>query len=207
MRHACKMSSLQLSLLVLLASAALQFACFARWPGSPMQDLGYSIFAAQNLLSHGQLRSLNVLADYRDDLAQFAHPRWMVHFPPGQSLLYAAAMGPGLNAGAATKALILAGVIGGGLGWIFLARFLGASRNCIALSAAIYPWLPWAGSAYKQYNTEDVAFALMPWFCLALLRIAPIAIPAPAPSQAPPSGRSRDLLAAILLSLALVTLK
>src|ERR1700743_2835499 len=153
MRYANKLSGPQLALLVLLASAALQFACFARWPGSPMQDLGYSIFAAQNLLAHGHLQSLNVLADYHDDLAQFAHPRWMVHFPPGQSLLYAAAMGLVLNAGAATKALALAGILAGGAGWIVLARFLGASRNCLALLAALYPWLPWAGGAYKQYNT------------------------------------------------------
>jgi hypothetical protein len=210
MRYAVKMPGLQLelpALLALLASAGMQFACFARWPGNPMNDVSYSIFAAQNLLAHGQLKSLNVLADYHDDVAQFAHLRWMVHFPPGHSLLYAAAMGLGLNAGSATKALALVGILAGGLGWIFLGRFLGASRKCIALLAAIYPWLPWGGSAYQLYETEHVAFALMPWFCLALLRIAPIAIPVPAQSQEPVPDRGRQLLVVILLALVLITLK
>jgi len=83
MRRRLKLSGLHLALLALLASAALQFVLFARSPRDPMNDVDYSIFAAQNLLARGELKALNLLADYHDDLAQFARLRWMVHFPPG----------------------------------------------------------------------------------------------------------------------------
>jgi len=207
MRHRLKLSGLHLALLALVASAAFQFALFARSPRDPMNDVDYSIFAAQNLLARGELKALNLLADYHDDLAQYARLRWMVHFPPGHSLLYAAVMGLGLNPSDATKVLALLGVLAGGFGWIFLARFLGASRYCLLLLALLYPWLPWAGRAYQLYETEHVAFAVMPWFCLALLRAAPAGLPAAAPS--PPTARSQggQLLIVILLTLLLVTLK
>lgn len=200
---ASKIAGAPWALAALLASATLEFALFLRWPGSPMYDVSYSIFAAQNLLAHGQLHSLNMLADYHDDLAQFARVRWMVHFPPGQSLLYAAVMGLGLSAGAATKALGLAGVIAGGIGWISLAGSLGASKRGIAVLAAVYPWLPYIAGVYQLYETEQVAVAIMPWFCLMLLQVAPL-------SDASPSGPSAAwprLLAAILLALVLVATK
>jgi hypothetical protein len=190
------------ALAALLVSAALQFAWFLRWPGNPMYDVSYSIFAAQNLLAHGQLQSLNMLADYHDNLAQYAQVRWMVHFPPGQSLLYAAAMGLGLSAGAATKALGLAGVIAGGVGWICLARRLGAPKLWIVILAALYPWLPYVASVYQLYETEQVAVAIMPWFCLLLLQIPPVSQATPDPSAQWPA-----LLGAVLLALVLIATK
>lgn len=207
MRYRLKLSALQLALLALFASAALQFTWFALSPRDPMNDVDYSIFAAQNLLARGELKSVNILADYKDDLAQFARLRWMVHFPPGHSLLYAAAMSLGLDPSNATNALALVGILVGGIGWIFLARFLKASRNCIVVLAALYPWLPWAGRAYQLYETEHVALAVMPWFCLTLLSIAPVGRPADAPSQPPVRGQGHQLLIVILLALVLVTLK
>jgi hypothetical protein len=144
-----------------------------------------------------------MLADYHDDLAQYAQVRWMVHFPPGHSLLYAAAMGLGLSPGAATKALGLAGVIAGGIGWIFLARRLGAPPPWIVILAALYPWLPFIASVYQLYETEQVAVAIMPWFCLLLLQIAPISEPSPSN----PSAQWPALLAAVLLALVLVAIK
>jgi hypothetical protein len=199
---ASRIAGARWALAALLASATLQFALFLRWPGSPMYDVGYSIFAAQNLLAHGQLKSLNMLADYHGDLAQFAKIRWMVHFPPGHSLLYAAVMGLGLNAGAATKALGFAGLLAGGIGWISLARFLGASKVSAAVLAAVYPWLPFIGTAYQLYETEQVAVALTPWFCLLLLQSAPVS-----GSSQPAAPDGARFLAAILLALALVATK
>ncbi|MBL6938503.1 MAG: hypothetical protein ISS15_02795 [Alphaproteobacteria bacterium] len=205
LRYSFNVAGLQPALLVLLASAALQFACYARWPGSPMYDVGYSIFAAQNFVAHGQLKSLNVLADYHDDLAQFAQPRWMVHFPPGHSVLYAAVMSFGLSPGAATKALGLAGILLGGFGWICLARFLGACKSSTTVLATAYPWLPFIGTVYQLYETEQVAIAIMPWFCLSLLRIDSIAsTPLSKPLAA---AQWPNLVIAIFLALLLVIVK
>lgn len=199
MRPAIRLSALHWAIVALVLSVAFQFACFARWPREPMSDVGYSIFAAQNLLAHGQLKGINILADYHDDLAQYARLHWMVHYPPGHSLLYAAAMSLGLNPSDATKALVLVGMLAGGLGWIMLGRLLGASRHALLLLAAFYPWLPWVADAYTMYETENVAFALMPWFCLALLRVAPVGEAAP--------HHGRQLARVILIAFALILLK
>ena len=197
----------RLALLVLILSAAVQYACFRRWPGNPMFDLGYSIFAAQNLLGHGRRVSLNMLADFHDDLAQAAHLRFLVHFPPGQSLLYAAAMSLGLGAGAATKLLVLLGIVVGGTGWLCLARCLKASPACLLALAIIYPWLAFAGAAYSLYETEHVAGALMPWFCLLLLQLAPFAAQARLDPRRIPFAQGGRLAAAAVLALVLVSFK
>lgn len=161
----------------LLVSAALQWLCFMRWPGNPTPDVAYSIFAAQNFLAHGQLASVNALSDFGGDLAQFAKPRWLIQFPPGQSLLYAAAMGLGLSAGAATKLLALASLAAGGFGWIVLARFLGASQKFLFAVAVLYPWLPFVGMAYLLYTNDHLALAVTPWVALALLQVEPASLP------------------------------
>lgn len=162
------------ALAMLLVSAALQLTCFARWPGNPARDVHHSIFAAQNFVFHGQLKSINPLADYGDDLAQSARLRWLMHWPPGHSLLYAAVISLGLSAGAATKLLGLLGVVAAGVAWIYLAHGLGASRYCIAALAVAYPWLPFQGHLYIGYNTEHPALALVAWICVALLQIEPL---------------------------------
>lgn len=172
-----------------------------------MFDLGYSIFAAQNLIGHGKLVSLNMLADYHDDLAQAAHLRFLVHFPPGQSLLYVAAMSLGLSAGAATKLLVLVGILVGGSGWICLARYLKGSPACLLSLAIVYPWLPFTGSAYSLYETEHVAAALMPWFCLALLQLAPFAASARLDPLRISFAQGWRLAAAVVLAVALVSFK
>lgn len=206
MRLLLRLSPFQLATLAMIASVFIHFAGFARWHGTPMVDVSYSIFAAQNLVGHGRLEGIDILADHSADLSQFAHLHWMVHFPPGHSLLYAAAMSLGLSPGAATKALALAGVLAGGLGWICLARFLGASRRALLILATIYPWLPWAWTAYWLYETDHVVWAIMPWFCLALLRVAPLSAEA---SEAPPPAfdQARQLGTVILLALLLITFK
>ena len=197
---------LRLALLGLMLSAGLQFLCFRRWPGAPMFDLGYSILAAQNLLAHGRLASLNMLADFHDDLARAAHLRWLVHFPPGQSLLYVAAMSLGLSAGAATKLLILLGIVFGGTGWILLARYLKAPPAWLMILAVGYPWLPFTGPAYALYETEHVAGALMPWFCLVLLQLVPLAARVPSGGKMA-RGTGLRVSLAVALALALVSFK
>lgn len=172
-----------------------------------MFDLGYSIFAAQNLIGHGTLVSLNMLTDYHDDLAHAAQLRFMVHFPPGQSLLYAAAMSLGLSAGAATKLLVLLGILIGGSGWLRLARYLKASSVCLLLLAIAYPWLPFSGSAYTLYETEHVAAALMPWFCLLLLQLVPFAAQARRAPHRISVARNVRLAGVVLLAAALVSFK
>jgi len=203
MQRPVRFSPVQLALLALLISAAVQFAWFAGSPHDPMNDVDYSIFAAQNLLAHGELKGLNLLSDFRDDLAQFAQRRWMVHYPPGHSLLYAAAMGLGLNPSDATKALALTGMLAGGIGWILLARFLGASRSWLVLLASFYPWLPWVANAYRLYETEYVVFAIMPLFCRALLRIGPPV----APQGTPLPNQKGQLALVTLLALLMVGFK
>jgi hypothetical protein len=198
---------LRLALLGLVLCAGFQFLCFRRWPGAPMFDLGYSILAAQNLFAHGKLASLNMLADFHDDLAQAAHLRWLVHFPPGQSLLYVAAMSLGLSAGAATKLLVLLGILFGGTGWIVLARYLKAPPAWLLILAVTYPWLPFTGSAYSLYETEHVAGALMPWFCLVLLQLVPLAARARPGGWKMPRGTGLRVSLAVALALTLVSFK
>src|SRR2546427_1762481 len=174
MIHSPRVPGMRSALAMLVVSAALQFACFARWPGNPERDVYHSIFAAENFVLHGQLKSINPLADYGDDLAQSTRPRWMMHWPPGHSLLYVAVMSLRLSAGPGTKLLGLLCVVAGGVGWIYLARGLGASGSCIAALAAAYPWLPFQGNLYINYSNEHPALALVPWICFALLQIEPL---------------------------------
>jgi hypothetical protein len=197
MPNSAHLSPLRWGLVALLVSSALQFLCFLEWPGNPVRDVTYSIFAAQNLLAHGQLKSINVLADYGGDLAQSARLHFLVQFPPGHALLYAAVMALGLTPAAATKALGLAGIVSGGLGWVYLARFLGASRRCLVVVGAAYPWLPFIGAVYLAYGNDHLALALTPWICLALMRIEPMGT----------SSRWRGLLTVAILALLAVTFK
>ena len=206
MSNGSQVSALRWGLVALVVSSALHFLCFIQWPGNPVRDVTYSIFAAQNLLAHGQLKAINVMSDYGGDLAQFARLHFLVQFPPGHSLLYAAVMALGLTPAAATKALGLAGIVSGGLGWIYLARFLGASRNCLIAVGAAYPWLPFIGAVYLVYGNDHLALALTPWICLALMRIEPIGTPSPS-SRMFAKARWRGLLIVAILAILAVNLK
>jgi hypothetical protein len=194
-------------MVAVFVSSALQFLCFIKWPGNPVRDVTYSIFAAQNLLAHGQLKAVNVMSDYGGDLAQFAHLHFLVQFPPGHSLLYAAVMALGLTPAAATKALGWAGIVSGGLGWIYLARLLGASRKCLMAVGAAYPWLPFVGAVYLVYGNDHLALAVTPWICLALMRIDPVGASSPASSRMVASARWRGLSIVTILAILAVTFK
>jgi hypothetical protein len=162
MSNSSQVSALRWGLVALLVSSALQFLCFIQWPGNPVRDVTYSIFAAQNLLAHGQLKAINVMSDYGGDLAHFARLHFLVQFPPGHALLYAAVMALGLTPAAATKALGLAGIVSGGVGWIYLARFLGASRTCLMAVGAAYQMIPFVYNEDKDYVIDNHALTLSP---------------------------------------------
>jgi hypothetical protein len=165
-------SSIQrFAFLILLASGALQFGAFARWPGSPEVDVVHSIFAAYNFVTGGHLQSINAFPQNTDDLARHAQLYWMTHWPPAHSWLYALMMWLGLSAGAATKLLGFLCIIGGGIGWIRLATVLGASRICVAVVAASYPWIWIMGRIYIDYKNDHLAIALVPWVYLGIVQV------------------------------------
>ena len=196
-----RVAALRWAVASLFLSAAFQLLCFIRWPGNPSQDVNHAVFAAQNLLAHGQLKSVNFLADYGADLAQYAKPHWLIHWPPGQAFLYAVVLGLGLSPGPATKALGFLGVLGGGLGWVLLARFLGASRNCMLAVAAAYPWLPFGVTAYVAYTNDHLALFIMPWTCLVLLRLTSVMEPSPGNSGGSSKEEWYRLWAAALIAI------
>lgn len=167
-------SGLRSPWLILLVSAAIQFLCFARWPGNTDRDVSYSIFAAQNLIHHGQLRSINPLGAYGRDVAQYSRLRWMQHWPPAHSLLYAAVMGLGAQPGTATKLLGLLCVVVGGLGWLRLVGLMDAPGYLMVVLAAAYPLLPFINNVYVVYQNDHLAPALAPWICWAILRMEPL---------------------------------
>ena len=118
------MQALKTAVPALVLSAAIQFACFARWPGNPSWDVHHWIFAAETL-AHRGLKSVNLFPSHDDDLAHHAQLIWMTTWPPGHSFLYAAAMRSGISPGVTTKLLGLVCVLAGGLGWLYVARRLG----------------------------------------------------------------------------------
>src|SRR5262249_38756813 len=150
-----------------------QFGAFAAWPGAPDGDVIHSIFAADNFVKTGHLQSINLYPQDTDDLAQHAQVYWMTHWPPAHSWLYALAMWPGLSARIATKILGLLGVLAGGIGWVRLTTVLGGSRLCAAVIAVAYPWVYFMARIYINYTNDHLASALMPWICVAIVRIAP----------------------------------
>lgn len=167
-------SSIQrFAFLILLASGALQFGAFARWPGSPDADVVHSIFAAYNFVTGGHLQSINLYPQDTDNLARHAQIYWMTHWPPAHSWLYALMMWLGLSAGAATKLLGLLCIIGGGIGWIRLATVLGGSRICAAVVAAGYPWIWFVARTYIDYKNDHLACALVPWVYLGVVQMTP----------------------------------
>jgi hypothetical protein len=166
-----RFSSVSVALAALLVSASVHFCCFAAWPGNPDWDVHHSVFAAQNFVVRGQLKSINLFPPQDDNLARHAQLHWMTNWPPAHSLLYAAIMSSGLSAGAATKLLALLCVLLGGLGWIYLARAFGASRYYTLAVALAYPWLSFIARLYTDYKNDHLACALIPWIYLAILRI------------------------------------
>ena len=158
----------------LLVSACLHMACFLRWPGNPDWDVCYSVYAAQNFLSGHGLRSFNLFPDPTDDVARHAQIRWMTQWPPAQSWTYLAVMGSGLKPGSATKVLAFLCILVGGLGWLFLAGKLGATRLTLVAIAAAYPWLSFLVRSYLDYKNDHLACAIAPWVYLLVLRIEPL---------------------------------
>ncbi len=160
-------------LMGLVVSAAVHFACFARWPGAPDWDVHHSVFAARNFVENGQLLSINLYPDHDANLARHAQLRWMTHWPPGHSWLFATAMTAGLSAGGATKALGLLCVLFGGLGYACLTRALGGSRFAATTVAIAYPWLSMVARLYIDYKNDHLAAAVAPWVFLAMMRLEP----------------------------------
>jgi hypothetical protein len=165
----------ELAYLILFVSAALQFAAFATWPGSPDADVVHSAFAGYNFVTRGHLQSINLFAQNTNDLARHAQIYWMTHWPPAHSWLYALVMSLGLNAGAATKFLGLCSVLVGGIGWVRLTAVLGASRIGTAIVAASYPWIFFIARTYMDYKNDHLACALVPWVYVGIIQIVPIA--------------------------------
>jgi hypothetical protein len=163
----------RLAYLILFVSAALQFAAFAGWPGSPDADVVHSAFAGYNFVTRGQLQSINLYAQHTNDLARHAQTYWMTHWPPAHSWLYALMMSLGLSAGAATKFLGLFSVLVGGIGWVRLTAVLGASRICTAIVAASYPWIYFVARTYMDYKNDHLACALVPWVYVGIIQIVP----------------------------------
>jgi hypothetical protein len=175
--------------LVLFVSAALQFAAFVAWPGSPDADVAYSIFAAYNFVRSGHLQSINLYQQVTDDLAQYTQIYWMTQWPPAVSWLYALLMWPGLSAGAVTKLLGLLCVLIGGIGWIRLATVLGGSRICAASVAAGYPWIYFMARIYIDFKNDHLACTLVPWVYFGIVQMAP------SPAKA---GQTRLITTALL---------
>jgi hypothetical protein len=161
----------------LLLSATLQFLCFLRWPGDPDWDVAHSVFAAQNFLAHRGLKSINLFAAPTDDLARQARIYWMTHWPPAHSLLYLGAMEFGLTPGPATKVLIFLCLVGGGLGWLLLARELNTPSSAILVIAVAWPWLAFMAHSWLDYKNDTLACALAPWIYWAVIRIEPLRSP------------------------------
>ena len=163
------------AVVVLLASSLMQYLDFARWPGNPDWDVHHSIFAAQNWLATGKLRSIDLFPDSDDDLAKHAEVRWMTHWPPMHSLLYAATMMSGLSVGASTKVLALLSVILGGFGWVLLLR---NPRR----ASRLFVWVRHRVSLdvvyreiYLDYKNDHWACAIAPWIYLATIQLPPLA--------------------------------
>jgi hypothetical protein len=165
----------RLAYLILSVSAALQFAAFAAWPGSPDADVVHSAFAGYNFVTRGHLQSINLYAQDTDDLARHAQIYWMTQWPPAHSWLYAVVMSAGLSAGIATKFLGLFSVLVGGIGWVRLAAILGGSRICTAIFAISYPWIVFVARTYMDYKNDHLACALVPWVYVGIIQIVPIA--------------------------------
>jgi hypothetical protein len=159
----------------LLLSASIHFGCFWNWPGNPDWDVNHSVFAAQNFLAHKGLKSINLFPEPTDDLARHTQLRWMTHWPPAHSWLYAAVMGSGLAPGPATKVLAFFCVFIGGLGWVLLARSLDGSPLSLLAVAVAYPWLSLVARLYLDYKNDHLACALAPWVYLCVMRIQPLA--------------------------------
>ena len=135
----------------------------------------HSIFAAENWLATGKLRSVDLYPNSDDDLAKHTEVRWMTHWPPLHSLLYAATMMSGLSAGASTKVLALLSVIVGGFGWVLLLRTLGAPAVYLFGVAFAYPWMSFIARIYLDYKNDHWACAIAPWIYLAIIQIPPLA--------------------------------
>ena len=159
--------------LILFVSAALHFADFTAWPGSPDADVVHSVFAAYNFVTNEHLQSINLYPQDTDDLATHAQIYWMTHWPPAHSWLYVLLMWPGLSAGIATKLLGLLCVLVGGVGWIRLVTVIGGSRICAAVVAAGYPWIFFMARVYIDYKNDHLACALVPWVYLGIVQIDP----------------------------------
>ena len=159
---------------LLIVSALLHAACYWRWPGNPDWDVHHSVFAAENFVETGKLRSINLYPPWNDDLASHTALVWMSQWPPAHAWLYATAMSAGLSAGASTKLLGFLCIVLGGLGWIRLVRAIGSSHWAALAVAAAYPWVSFIARSYLDYKNDDLACAVAPWICLAVLRIQPL---------------------------------
>src|SRR6266404_548949 len=99
-----------------LASSLFQFLVFAAWPGNPDWDVHHSVFAAENFLAIGKPLSINLYPDESDDLASHARIRWMTHWPPVHSWMYAIFMKSSFSPGGSTKLLALLAIVVGATG-------------------------------------------------------------------------------------------
>jgi hypothetical protein len=74
-------TNLKLCLAVLLISSLIDFSFFIRWPGNPDSDVHHSVFAAENFVATGKLRSINLYPERTDDLAAHTQLKWMTQWP------------------------------------------------------------------------------------------------------------------------------
>ena len=47
-------------------------------------------------------------------------------------------------------------------------------RSCLTALAFVYPWLSFIARTYWDYQNDHLSCALMPWVCLAIVRIEPL---------------------------------